>query len=90
MVQLLLGYLLMVNLVSFFVMRMDKQKAKKNTYRISEKTLWKLSWIGGAIGSFLGMKTFRHKTKHRVFAWGLPILAIIQVILISWMIIALS
>jgi uncharacterized membrane protein YsdA (DUF1294 family) len=60
-------YILIINLVAFSVMWWDKRKAKKDDWRVSEATLLILSFIGGAIGFFLGMFRFRHKTKKRLF-----------------------
>jgi uncharacterized membrane protein YsdA (DUF1294 family) len=71
-------YVLFVNLVALITMYNDKQKAKRNEWRVPEKTLWILSFIGGAIGIFLGMKVFRHKTKHASFRFGVPIIILAQ------------
>ncbi|RTR29652.1 DUF1294 domain-containing protein [Robertmurraya yapensis] len=73
----LLYYILFINLIGVIVMYADKQKARKNEYRIPEKTLWLVAVLGGAIGTTIGMKWFRHKTKHASFKWGFPALAII-------------
>lgn len=56
----------------------DKKKARNHQYRISERTLWLIAIFGGALGSTLGMKWFRHKTKHTSFKWGLPALTILE------------
>ncbi len=66
-------------MVSCLVMYADKQKAKKNEYRIRESTLWQFAFIGGALGALIGMKCFRHKTKHQSFKWGLPFLTVLQI-----------
>lgn len=60
-------YYIIINLIAFCAMYIDKQKAIKNKWRTPEKTLLTLSMLGGCIGSYLGMKTFRHKTKHTKF-----------------------
>ena len=60
-------------------MYMDKQRAKKRKWRISERNLWVVSFCFGAIGTTVGMIIFRHKSKHPAFSLGLPILAAIQV-----------
>ena len=62
-------------------MMIDKIKAKKNKWRISEKTLFLLSIIGGSVGCLLGMYTFRHKTKKWYFKIGFPLILIIQIII---------
>lgn len=63
-------------------MFVDKEKVKKGKWRVPEATLWKMSLLGGALGSWVGSVIFRHKTKHFQFKFGLPLLAIIQIILI--------
>ena len=64
-------------------MGVDKKRARKHEYRISEKTLWTLAIIGGGTGAFLGMIRFRHKTKHPTFRFGFPILMMIQLVLLA-------
>ena len=80
----LLIYLRIINLVGFFAMFLDKQKAKRGKWRIPEKTLFLLAIIGGSLGTTLGMHVFRHKTKHWYFKFGMPFLLIIQLILIIY------
>lgn len=77
--KLLTLYLLCVNVVTFFVYGVDKSKAKRGAYRISEKTLLTLAAIGGSIGAGAGMWFFRHKTKKAKFFLGVPIIFLIQV-----------
>jgi uncharacterized membrane protein YsdA (DUF1294 family) len=79
--ELFIGYFIIINLVLLFVMKLDKNRAKHNRYRISEKTLWILALAGGAIGGTVGMQLFRHKTKHKAFMAGFPLLAIMDVII---------
>ncbi|SFD59888.1 Uncharacterized membrane protein YsdA, DUF1294 family [Lentibacillus persicus] len=78
------AYIISVNIISFLIMAVDKQKAKKQTYRIPERTLWGLAILGGALGVLAGMRQFRHKTKHRLFTFGVPLLIIIQAVLLVW------
>lgn len=78
MTKLILLYLLIVNAVSFLLMLADKQKAKKNLWRIPESTLLLSAAIGGSIGSLAGMYTFRHKTKHLKFTLGVPVILVLQ------------
>jgi uncharacterized membrane protein YsdA (DUF1294 family) len=78
-IMILAGFASLVNLAGFILMGADKQRAKNNQYRISEKTLWSAAFFGGAIGAAFGMKNFRHKTKHPKFKYGLPVLAIIEI-----------
>ncbi len=78
-------YLIIINIVTFFVFGIDKKKAKKSKWRISEKTLFVLSVIGGSAGALAGMYTFRHKTKKTAFKIGIPAILIVQIVLICFM-----
>ena len=75
----LLLYLAAVNLVTFAVYGADKRRAKKDRRRVSEKTLFLLAIIGGSVGALLGMKVFRHKTRHWYFVWGIPAILLVQI-----------
>ena len=77
----LLLYLAAVNLVTFAVYGADKRRAKKDRRRVSEKTLFLLAIIGGSVGALLGMKVFRHKTRHWYFVWGIPAILLVQIAL---------
>lgn len=81
-ITLLLSYFIGINLIGFALMGIDKYKAKKRAFRIPEATLFIVAIIGGSIGSILGMYTFRHKTRHRAFVYGMPFILIIQIALI--------
>ena len=81
----LLYYLIVINVVTFLVYGIDKWKAKQGSWRISEATLLILAVIGGSIGALLGMKVWRHKTMHKKFKYGLPLILIIQIILIGYL-----
>lgn len=72
-------YLLIINLIGFFAMLLDKQKAKKNKWRVPEKTLFLLALLGGSLGTTLGMNVFRHKTKHWYFVVGMPLILVLQI-----------
>ncbi len=85
--ELLLGYLVLINLASLTMMYWDKRKAVKNRYRISEKSLLMSGALGGIIGMLMGMKMFRHKTRKRSFQ--LPVVFIIFLNLIYWYLIYL-
>lgn len=74
-------YLLGVNGIVFFLMYIDKQKAIKGQFRIPERTFWLLALLGGAVGAYIGMNVFRHKTKHPSFRIGMPVLIILQLVL---------
>ena len=82
MAELIIGYFTVINLVLLLVMGLDKTRARQNQYRISEKTLWILAFAGGAVGGTVGMQLFRHKTKHKIFLLGFPLLAILDVFFI--------
>lgn len=77
---MLLGYLLLINAVSFFLMLADKRKAQKNQWRIRESTLLTVAILGGSIGTMLGMKLFRHKTLHPKFSIGIPVILALQTV----------
>ena len=76
-------YLLLINAAAFLLMLIDKQKARKNRWRIPERTLMLSALFGGSIGALFGMYTFRHKTKHLKFTLGIPAILIGQLIL-TW------
>ena len=78
-VKILLIYVLIINLLGFGAMFLDKQKAKKGKWRIPEKTLFLLAILGGSLGTNLGMNVFRHKTKHWYFVLGMPLILILQI-----------
>jgi len=79
--KIILGYLLAVNIATFFLYGIDKYKAKKGRWRISEATLLMMAVIGGSIGAWAGMRLWHHKTMHKKFKYGIPIIIIIQVAL---------
>ena len=78
----LIVYLAAVNAAAFFLFGIDKWKAKHKKYRISEKTLLLIGVFGGSIGSILGMRFFHHKTLHKKFSLGLPLILFCQLCLI--------
>ena len=78
-------YLLVVNLIAFILMGVDKGRAKKEKWRISEGTLFLFPVLGGSLGGILGMKLFRHKTKHWYFRFGFPALLLIQLAAVGWL-----
>ena len=84
--QLLALYLAVVNLAGFTLMGIDKWKAKRGAWRISEKTLFLPAVLGGCVGCILGMRTFRHKTKHWYFRFGLPAILVVQILLVGWLV----
>ena len=74
-------YLLAVNITTFLVYGIDKYKAKKGRWRISEATLLLMAVIGGSIGAWAGMRLWHHKTMHKKFKYGIPVIIILQVAL---------
>ena len=80
-VELVGIYLLIINLVALYLYWNDKRRAKKGRWRIPENTLLLIAFIGGSIGALLGMKVFRHKTKHWKFKILVPLFLILQVAL---------
>ena len=88
--KLVLIYLLLINLIGFFAMGIDKYKAKKNLWRIPENILFLLAFLWGSLGTTLGMKFFRHKTKHWYFKFGMPAILILQIVLITYLVFQFS
>ena len=78
-------YLLLINAAAFLLMLADKRKARKNRWRIPERTLILTALLGGSIGALLGMYTFRHKTRHLKFTLGIPAILITQFFLVVWL-----
>ena len=78
-------YLLAINAVAFIVYGIDKYKAKKAKWRISEATLLLLAVVGGSIGAWMGMKVWHHKTMHKKFKYGIPAILLIQIALMAYL-----
>ena len=72
-------YLVTINIATFFVYGIDKWKAKRSKWRVTEAALLLLAVLGGSIGAWLGMKVWRHKTMHKKFKYGIPLIIIVQV-----------
>lgn len=79
--EVVISYLIVINILGFFIVLKDKNAARKHKWRTKEKTLFLLAFLGGSIGVFLGMQVFRHKTKHLKFIVGVPIIILFQLIL---------
>ena len=77
----LLVYLVIVNAAGFLFMLIDKRKAQKNLWRISERSLMSIAVFGGSVGVLLGMYAFRHKTKHLKFTIGVPVILAVQILI---------
>lgn len=87
MAQLLLLYLFLINAVAFLLMLVDKQKARKNLWRIPERTLFLSALLGGSVGAIAGMYAFHHKTRHLSFTLGMPAILAGQVILAIYLLV---
>ena len=77
-VRLLIVYLVLINLLGYLLMGADKKRARRGGRRIPERTLLLIAALGGSAGVALGMAEFRHKTKHRRFAVGVPAMLVLQ------------
>lgn len=78
-------YLIVINLIGFYMMWSDKRRAKWGKWRIPENTLFIVTALGGGIGTIVGMYTFRHKTKKLKFTIGLPTILILEIILVIYL-----
>ena len=78
-------YLVSINVITFFMYGIDKWKAKKSRWRIREAALLGLAVLGGSMGAWLGMKVWHHKTQHKKFRYGVPVIIIIQLSIIVYL-----
>ena len=85
-VQNIVIYITIINIIGFFIMWLDKRKAKKSAWRISEQALFYITLLGGGIGTIAGMYIFRHKTKKLRFTIGFPVILISEIILAGYLI----
>ncbi|MBQ2363524.1 MAG: DUF1294 domain-containing protein [Bacteroidaceae bacterium] len=85
MVIYLINYLVIINIIAFIVYGIDKLKAKKGKWRITEATLLLLAIIGGSIGAWCGVKVWHHKTLHKKFRYGIPLIIVIQIAMIWYL-----
>ena len=85
MMNIILYYLLAVNIATFLLYGIDKYKAKKSKWRISEATLLTMAAIGGSIGAWAGMRLWHHKTMHKKFKYGIPLIIIMQIALVTYL-----
>lgn len=81
--KILFYYILFINLYGVIVMYYDKSKSIKHQWRVPESRIFLIAFILGSLGIFLGMHLFRHKTKHKKFTIGIPLILIIQLYLLS-------
>ena len=80
----LICYIVVINLVSFMMFGIDKYKARRGQWRISEATLLAVAAIGGSIGVWMGMKVWHHKTLHSKFRYGVPIILLVHIALMAY------
>ena len=80
----ILYYLITINIITFFIYGIDKLKAKKGKWRIPESTLLLLAIIGGSIGAWFGIKVWHHKTLHKKFKYGIPLIVIAQIAIVVY------
>lgn len=85
MTKIIIGYLVIINLISLVMMAVDKSKAKYKKWRISEKILLIIAIIGGSVGVLLGIYVFRHKTRKLKFTLGVPIILLLQLLLLLYL-----
>ena len=85
MIKYCLYYLLFINIITFMMYGIDKQKAKKGKWRISEATLLLMAIVGGSIGAWAGMRIWHHKTMHKKFQYGIPAIIIMQIALVVYL-----
>ena len=83
--QMIIIYLVVINVVTFFMYGIDKWKARKAKLRIREAALLGLAVLGGSIGAWLGMKVWHHKTLHKKFRYGVPAIIVIQLLLVGYL-----
>ncbi len=78
-------YYLIVNIVTFILYGIDKSRARRHEWRISERTLLTFAFLGGGIGAYLGMVVFRHKTRHRSFRFLVPLAILLHLLLFGYL-----
>ena len=76
----LAGFVIIMNIIGFASMGIDKKRAQRSAFRIPEATLFAIALIGGSLGSILGMRIFHHKSKHWYFKFGMPLILILQIL----------
>lgn len=78
-IKIIATYLVCMNIMGLIIMGMDKSRARRHAWRIPEKVLFGVSFLGGSIGTWAGMYLFRHKTKHWYFVMGMPLILGVQI-----------
>lgn len=77
-------WLVVINVLTFVLFGQDKRKARRGAWRIPEATLLSCAAVGGSLGALAGMRVFRHKTRHKKFTIGVPILLVLHIALAIW------
>lgn len=85
---LLAVYLFVINVAAFATMGADKRRAKRKAWRIPERVLFGLAVLGGSVGALAGMYVFRHKTRHRSFTVGMPLILVMQLAAVCYLVAA--
>ena len=80
-VKFIIIYLIVINILGFFVMWLDKHKAKMGNRRIPENTLFAFTILGGGIGTIAGIYVFHHKTQKKKFTVGMPLILILEILI---------
>lgn len=83
--DILLIYLAAINLIGYALMGFDKSRARRNKRRVPERRLFMAAAAGGALGSWIGMRVFRHKTKHKPFVIGIPFLLVLNLAIVYYL-----
>ena len=83
--KIIIIYLVVINVVTFFMYGIDKWKARKAKWRIREAALLGLAVLGGSVGAWLGMRVWHHKTLHKKFRYGVPAIIVIQLLLVVYL-----
>ena len=83
---ILIIYLVIINIIAFALMGIDKKRAQNKEWRISEAALFTTALIFGSLGSNIGMRFFRHKTKHWYFVIFMPLILVVQVVILAFVI----
>ncbi len=78
-------YFIIINIIGYVIMGIDKKRAIRGAFRISEASLFMVALLGGSLGSILGMQHFRHKTRHWYFKYGMPAILMLQILLLFYL-----
>ncbi len=84
--SILIVYIIAINLLAFSLMGTDKSNARQNKRRIPEATLFLVALLGGSLGAMIGMRFFRHKTRHWYFSVGMPLILVLQLAVLFWLV----